>query len=168
MIIYFKWTSWFIIFILSFHIYKHSKIRFSYSHHTIYYYIAISILFFNIMFCHLLNTLYPLHHIHYWYYILLIFGLIAINIIYHTPIPTDNSFKPPPSFINKSNKYTYILILTLISFNILAEYYNLKFFNITHKLLFSSFIINLILFSYLFHNHIHFTTCKYNLPQTWG
>jgi hypothetical protein len=170
MIKYFKWISWFIIFILSFRLYKHSKIRFSYSKHSIYYYIFMTVLLFNISYCHLLTTFYPLHPnlTNYWYYLLIIFGILAINIIYHKPIINDNTFNPPPKFIKKSYKYTYITILTLILFNITTEYFKFKFFNTIHKFLYFSFFINFIIFSYLFYHHKHFNSCKYNLPYTWN
>jgi hypothetical protein len=178
-----KWISWTIIFIITIYLYRQNKIQYSnktifnfykykFTYHHLLYYITITILVFHTMFAKYLSSTYLTQIIiQSWYIIPFIFGIITINLFKSTPIINNHKFNPPPQHLSKTNKYSYIIIILLIIYNIIIEIPQIKKiiqYDIKHIIFFIPCIINLIIYIYLFHLHNTFTICQYDLPISWS
>ena len=180
-----KWISWTIIFIVTIYLYRQNKIKYSnktifkfykynFTYHHLIYYITITILVFHTIFAkYLASTYFITIIIKSWYIIPLIFGIITINFFTSYPIINNHKFNPPPQHLSKTNKYSYILIILLLIYNIIIEIPQIKQIiqydiNLNHILLYIPCIINLIIYLYLFHLHNTFTVCQYDLPISWS
>ena len=155
-----KLIIWILIYIITLHLYRHNKIRFSnknilsiFSYNTIFYYLTILIIILN-------SLIYYFHKLPYKNYIILvaILGIFYINIVYTNPIINDDSYNPPPDYIIHNTKLSYILILLLLI-------YNLKYRILETYI---PIIINIFLFSMFYHLHINFNPCSYDLPPSWS
>ena len=77
----------------------------------------------------------------------LFISIFIINIIDKTNVIDDDSFNPPPNYISR-NTILYLIIILLLLYN------------------FSYYLFGVYLF--LFVQHYSYTTCIYELPQSWN
>ena len=179
------WAQVVLICVLSFVIYRNSRIKYSVkdgisvyninvSYRKLYILLAYSILFLNILMVHYSSERYSIHPAlrKYWYYLLPLLGVIVLYMMIPKPIIDDGSFKSQPNMMNKKRVYwLHILLILLLISSILIEIVKGPYFgfyeNKKMAYLGISRVITLIIVVYLTIKEKNMSNCEYGLPKNW-
>ena len=181
----FIWINVFTIYVISFLLYRHSRIKYSgkkiidlynisISYNIWFMVLAVIILCLNILMIHYTSEVYMIHPSlkKYWYYLAPITGIIALNLMRPKEIIDDGSFKAQPNMMKKktlnlvSKILIFLLVISIIIEIIYAPYF--KYYqNKKIGYLGMSRIITLILIVYVSQKEKNVSNCKYKLPKNW-
>lgn len=181
----FIWLNAFTIFVMSFLLYRHSRIKYSgkkvidlykikVSYNQWFILLAIIILFLNIVMIHYTSEVYMIHPLlrKYWYYLAPILGIIALNLMRPKEIIDDGSFKAQPNMMKRKNfNRTSNLLIFLLVISIIIEIVNAPYFKYYQdkKIAYIGMtrIITLLLVIYVSQKEKNMSNCKYKLPKNW-
>jgi len=179
------WLQVVLIFILSFVIYRNSRIRYSgkdmisvynlkLSYRRWYIFVAYMILLLNMIMIHYSSEMYSLHASlrKYWYYLVPLLGIIVLYMMIPKAIIDDGSFRSQPNMMGKKEVYRlHILLIVLLISSILIEIVKGPYFgfykNKKMGYLGISRILTLIIVVYLTIKEKNVSNCKYGLPKNW-
>ena len=179
------WVQVVLICVLSFVIYRNSRIKYSVksvisvyamdvSYRKLYILLAYSILFLNILMVHYSSERYSIHPAlrKYWYYLFPLLGIIVLYMMIPKGILDDGSFKSQPSMMGRRGVYRFhILLIVLLISSILIEVVKGKYFGLYENkkmaYLGISRIITLIIVVYLTIKEKNMSNCEYGLPKNW-
>ena len=179
------WVQVLLICVLSFVIYRNSRIKYSVksvisvsamevSYRKLYILLAYSILFLNILMVHYSSERYSMHVSlrKYWYYLVPLLGVIVLYMMIPKGILDDGSFKSQPSMMGRRGVYRFhILLIVLLISSILIEVVKGKYFGLyeNKKMAYVgiSRIITLLIVVYLTIKEKNMSNCEYGLPKNW-
>ena len=183
---YIIWIQVIIICVLSFVIYKNSRIKYSgkdiisiynlkLSYRNVYIFLVYLVLLLNILMIHYSSEMYSIHESlrKYWYYLVPLCGILVLYMMIPKEVVDDGSFKSQPNMIKKRNLYRiHILLIILLVSSILIEVVNVPYFgfykNKKLSYLGMSRILTLIIVIYLTIKEKNMSNCRYGLPKNWA
>lgn len=181
----FIWLNAFVIYIMSFLLYRHSRIKYSakkvfdlynikISYNQWFMFLTLIIIILNIVMIHYTSIIYMIYpsFTKYWYYLAPISGLIALNIMRPKEIIDDGSFKTQPRLMKRKNfRSTSNLLILLLVISIIIEIVNGPYFKYYQDkkigYMGMSRILTLILVIYVSQKEKNMSNCKYKLPKNW-
>lgn len=181
----FIWINTFVIFVMSFLLYRHSRVKYSgkkvidlyrikISYNQWFMVLALIILFLNVLMIHYTNQVYMIYPSlqKYWFYLAPVTGLIALYIMKPKEIIDDGTFRAQPSMMKKNDFYRINkLLILLLVISIIIEIVNVPYFKYYQdkKIAYIGMtrIITLILVVYVFQKEKNMSNCKYLLPKNW-